>query len=147
MKKQLIFLLCIVCLFMVSCDNSNQINEQEIQLKSNKSNHYLKWLKRKPFIVETYYLGGQPANNAFLPCQLDNVLYFYPDGVFLELEGGLKCGISDTADYGFYAVTDTTFYLNTVNIPSTMFNILEFKPNKLRVISQQDFLPGLTLGG
>ena len=163
MKKLSLMILSLCMLLMYSCENEQLSPTASVVSEKNSttkvqdvsasaktgSKQYKKWLVKSPFIVTTYYLGGQPANDQFLPCQLDNILYFYADGSFLELEGALKCGASDTADIGFWAVTDSTFYLNTQNIPNTMFDILEFKPKSFKVVSQTEFIPGtgLTLGG
>lgn len=159
MKKLSLMILTLCTLLMFSCQDeqvsptASIITTSKVQDVSTSARtttkQYDKWLVKNPFIVTTYYLGGQPANDQFLPCQLDNILYFYEDGSFLELEGDLKCTASDTADIGFWAVTDSTFYLNTRNIPNTTFDILEFSSKSFKVVSQTEFIPGtgLTLGG
>lgn len=144
MKKQLLLLLTIICLS--SCEDHHIPPPND--LPDYKGRKYAAWLMEKPYVVTTYYFNDQPANDQFLECQLDNILYFYPNGVFLELEGELRCDpAKDTADYGSWSVTSKIFYLNTVNIPNTTFDILSFKRNNFRVISQTDFFPGVKLGG
>lgn len=135
--KKLALLIITVTLITASCSNDELVTPLVITKSGNGTGQkqYEKWLEKYPFVVTTYYIAGQPANDQFLPCQLDNVLYFYDNGVFLELEGAMKCGVSDTADYGFWSVTDSTFYLNTHNIPNSTFEIVSFKPKHLSVTS------------
>lgn len=126
-----------VCLILslLSCSTNEEVAPKDVTLKSTTVKQFNKWIVKQPYIVTTYYIGTTPANQLFLPCQLDNILYFRADGTLLELEGPLKCGVSDTADYGTWALTDCTLYLNTINVPSSYFNILEFKPKSFKVRS------------
>lgn len=133
MSKCLIAL-CLI-MFFASCSTNEEVAPKNVTLKSTTIKQFKKWIVKQPYIVTTYYIGNTPANQLFLPCQLDNILYFRADGTLLELEGATKCGVSDTADIGVWALTDTTLLLSTRNVPPSFFNILEFKPKSFKVRS------------
>lgn len=135
MKKVnlVVFLFVAACIFACS-----KITPEPVRAKSNETAYttvkqFQKWITRRDFVVTQYYLNNEPNNAIFPPCALDNILYFYPDGRLIELEGAEKCGVSDTADYGTYALTDSTLYLNTINIPDQYFKIIEFGPLGFKV--------------
>jgi hypothetical protein len=135
--KNLIYALLILSL--VSCLPSDETPYPS----GPTSKQYQKWLVKNPWIVTQYYLNGQPdtAYVVFPPCGLDNILYFNEDGTFYELEGPDKCGVSDTADYGTYAVTDSTFYLNSQVIINQSFDIIYFYPKKFKVNGSNPSFP------